>query len=323
MNLAVQGMADPRYQTAFNEGMGRMDFKGEGRSLSMHNMESIYNSGQAGQDFLIGRVTDSLAARVKNAGTSGDMKGAGNRLFNNAFRAGNDPDQHEFGFLTSISSREVTDKMMPALTQKQEARLEAMDRAGEGQTDNDYNTAAVGMATRAMQAGTAALRAGSGSSYKKLNQQFLAKVQAARPEYFGANATGADAVGRDALENLVLRSTMLRGFASNLSTGTDMKGTSGEGSTLGVKASKQILTTANGANGKKVDRGIDYGLLDQFNAAVFDHPAAGAPQPAAPQPAAAQKPAPVGTGIDYDSPEYQRFIKRYRKTSPYLFERSL
>jgi hypothetical protein len=56
---------------------------------------------------------------------------------------------------------------------------------------------------------------------------------------------------------------------------------------------------------------------------VFGHPAPGAPQPAAPQPAAAQKPAPGGTGIDYDSPEYQRFIKRYRKTSPYLFERSL
>jgi hypothetical protein len=65
MNLAVQGMADPRYQTAFNEGMGRMDFKGEGRSLSMHNMESIYNSGQAGQDFLIGRVTDSAGCPRK------------------------------------------------------------------------------------------------------------------------------------------------------------------------------------------------------------------------------------------------------------------
>jgi hypothetical protein len=322
MNLAVQGMADPRYQTAFNEGMGRMDYKDTGRSLSLDNMKAIYSSGQAGQDFLIGRVTDSMADRIKNTGSEGGMKGAGNRLFNNAFRAGNSPDLQELGFLSTISSGEITDKMMPALTQKQEGRLEAMDKT-TGETDADYNTAAVDMATRAMQTGTAALHAGSGASYKKLNQQFLAKVQTARPEYFGANATGEDAVGREELENLVLRSTMLRGLTSNLSIGATLKAGSGEGSKLGLKASKQILTTANGANGKKLDRGIDYGLLGQFSAAVFGHPAPGAPQPAAPQPAAAQKPAPGGTGIDYDSPEYQRFIKRYRKTSPYLFERSL
>jgi hypothetical protein len=344
MNLAVQGMADPRYQTAFNEGMGRMDYKGEGRSLSMHNMESIYNSGQAGRDFLVGRVTDSAAARVKHAKPSGNMTGMGNKIFNSAFREGKTPDLQELGFLSIISSREVTDKMMPALTQKQEARLEAMDRAGEGQTDNDYNTAAVGMATRAMQAGTAAVRAGSGASFKKLNQQLLSKVQAARPEYFGANATGADAVGRDALENLVLRSTMLRGLTSNLTVDTDAKGRSGEGSTLGVKATKQILSTVNGQKGTRVDRGIDDSLIDQFSAAMFDHPAPqpaapqpaapqlaapqlaapqpAAPQPAAPQPAQAQK-LPEEYLIDYDSPEYQRFIKRYRKTSPYLFERSL
>ena len=74
------------------------------------------------------------------------LKGSmGNKIFNSAFREGKTPDLQELGFLSIISSREVTDKMMPALTQKQEARLEAMDRTGEGQTDNDYNTAAVGM----------------------------------------------------------------------------------------------------------------------------------------------------------------------------------
>ena len=124
------------------------------------------------------------------------------------------------------------------------------------------------MATRAMQAGTAAVRAGSGASFKKLNQQLLSKVQAARPEYFGANATGADTVGRDALENLVLRSTMLRGLTSNLTVDTDAKGRSGEGSTLGVKATKQILSTVNGQKGTRVDRGIDDSLIDQFSAAM-------------------------------------------------------
>ena len=74
----------------------------------------------------------------------------------------------------------------------------------------------------------------------------------------------------------------------------------------------------------KVGARVDPERYSQKTAAAAPVQAAApaAPQPAAPQPAQAQK-LPAEYQIDFDSPEYQSFLKRYKKTSPYMFERDL